>query len=69
MGAGTVGVMVANDDPVNPIPDAATVAAAKAHITPLAPVAGADLYTFAPVAHSVDFRIRLTPDTAEVRQQ
>ncbi|QFH65726.1 baseplate J/gp47 family protein [Leclercia adecarboxylata] len=67
MGAGTVGVMVASDDPVNPIPDAATVAAVKAHIAPLAPVAGADLYPFAPVARKVDFRIRLTPDTPEVR--
>jgi len=59
--------MVASDDPVNPIPDAATVAAVKAHIAPLAPVAGADLYPFAPVGHNVNFRIRLTPDTPEVR--
>lgn len=67
MGTGTVGVMIANSDLINPIPDAATVAAAKIHIEPLAPVAGSDLYLFVPVKHSVDFRIRLTPDTPEVR--
>lgn len=67
MGTGTVGVMVASSDPINPIPDAATVAKVKAYIDPLAPVAGSDLYVFAPVAHSIDFRIRLIPDTPEVR--
>lgn len=67
MGAGTVGVMVANSDLINPIPDDATVAAVQDHIEPLAPVAGADIYVFAPVPHVVDFRIRLTPDTEEIR--
>lgn len=67
MGTGTVGVMVATNDLVNPIPDEDTVKAAKDHIEPLAPVAGADLYVFAPVPRAVDFRIRLTPDTEEVR--
>ncbi|NCH69218.1 baseplate J/gp47 family protein [Cronobacter sakazakii] len=67
MGAGTVGVMVANSDLINPIPDDATVAAAQDHIEPLAPVAGADIYVFAPIPHVVDFRIRLTPDTEEIR--
>lgn len=66
-GRGTVGVMVASSDLINPIPDAATVAAVKANIEPLAPVAGADIYVFAPAPHAVNFQIRLNPDTAAVR--
>lgn len=66
-GRGTVGVMVAKSDLINPIPDAATVAAVKAYIEPLAPVAGADIYVFAPAAHTVNFQIRLNPDTTAVR--
>ena len=66
-GRGTVGVMVANSDLINPVPDAATVAAAQAYIEPLAPVAGADIYVFAPTPHTVNFQIRLSPDTAGVR--
>ncbi|WP_455820594.1 baseplate J/gp47 family protein [Pseudomonas cerasi] len=66
-GLGTVGVMLANSNLINPIPDAATVAAAQSHIEPLAPVAGADVYVFAPAPREVDFRIRLSPDTEAVR--
>ncbi|WP_413676440.1 baseplate J/gp47 family protein [Pantoea dispersa] len=66
-GTGTVGVMIANSDLINPIPDDATVKAAQSHIEPLAPIAGADLYVFAPSPKSVDFSIRLNPDTEEVR--
>ena len=66
-GRGTVGVMVANSDLINPIPDAATVAAVKAYIEPLAPVAGADIYVFAPTPHTVDFQIRLNPDSSAIR--
>lgn len=66
-GVGTVGVMVANSDLINPIPDDAVVEAAQAYIEPLAPVAGSDVYVFAPAAHTVDFHIRLNPDTEEVR--
>lgn len=58
---------MANNDLINPVPDAATVAAAQAHIEPLAPVAGSDVYVFAPTPHEVDFRIRLNPDNQEVR--
>ncbi|WP_414617219.1 baseplate J/gp47 family protein [Yersinia intermedia] len=67
MGAGTVGVMVANSNLENPITDNAVVTAVRAHILPLSPVAGASLYTFPPVAKVVPFHIRLTPDTPEVR--
>ncbi|WP_418162866.1 baseplate J/gp47 family protein [Pantoea vagans] len=66
-GRGTVGVMVANSDLINPVPDAATVAAAQAYIEPLAPVAGADIYVFAATPHTVNFQIRLNPDTTAVR--
>lgn len=66
-GRGTVGVMVASSDLINPVPDVATVAAVQAYIEPRAPVAGADIYVFAPSAHVVDFQIRLNPDTPEVR--
>lgn len=66
-GRGTVGVMVANSDLINPIPDATTVSAVKAYIEPLAPVAGADIYVFAPTPHVVDFQIRLNPDSTAVR--
>lgn len=67
MGTGTVGVMVASNDLINPIPDDNTVQMAKSHIEPLAPVAGSDLYPFAPVAKVVNFSIKLKPDNASVR--
>lgn len=67
MGAGTVGVMVSNSNLENPIPDDSVVAATRDHILPLAPVAGSSLYTFAPVAKVVPFRIRIAPDTEAVR--
>ena len=67
LGTGTVGVMVAGSDPVNPVPEAGVVAAVQAHIAPLAPVAGSSLYVFAPQPQTVNFSIRLTPDTEAVR--
>lgn len=67
MGTGTVGVMIASSDLINPIPEESTETAARLHIEPLAPVAGSDLYVFRPVAHTVDFHIRVTPDTPEIR--
>ncbi|MHA6496759.1 baseplate J/gp47 family protein, partial [Escherichia coli] len=67
MGTGTVGVMIASSDLINPIPEESTETAARQHIEPLAPVAGSDLYVFRPVAHKVDFHIRVTPDTPEIR--
>ncbi|STE53364.1 Uncharacterized homolog of phage Mu protein gp47 [Edwardsiella hoshinae] len=67
MGTGTVGVMIASSDLINPIPEESTETAVRQHIEPLAPVAGSDLYVFRPVAHTVDFHIRVTPDTPEIR--
>lgn len=59
--------MIAGSDLINPIPEESTETAARQHIEPLAPVAGSDLYVFRPVAHTVDFHIRVTPDTPEIR--
>ncbi|MFP1482806.1 hypothetical protein ACLB1S_04395 [Escherichia coli] len=56
---------IASSDLINPIPEESTETAARQHIGPLAPVAGSDLYVFRPVAHTVDFHIRVTPDTPE----
>ncbi|HCP1667699.1 TPA: baseplate J/gp47 family protein, partial [Escherichia coli] len=52
MGTGTVGVMIASSDLINPILEESTETAARQHIGPLAPVAGSDLYVFRPVAHT-----------------
>ncbi|WBM69121.1 baseplate J/gp47 family protein [Buttiauxella sp. WJP83] len=67
MGTGTVGVMVASSNLINPILDDATVAEAQAHIEPLAPVAGSDLYVFKATAKTINFTIDLNPDNAETR--
>lgn len=67
MGTGTVGVMVASSDLINPILDDVTVAAAQAHIEPLAPVAGSDLYVFKATKKTVDFTIDLNPDNESTR--
>lgn len=66
-GRGTVGVMLANSNLYDPIPDPAVVATVQAHIEPLAPIAGADVYAFAATPHVVNYHIRLTPDTQEIR--
>lgn len=67
MGTGTVGVMVASSDLNNPILDDTTVAAAQAHIEPLAPVAGSDLYVFKATPKIIDFTIDLNPDNESTR--
>lgn len=68
MGIGTVGLLVASSDLVDPVLDEATVAAVQAHIEPLAPVAGSALYVFTAKPHVVDVQIDLNPDTEAVRQ-
>lgn len=67
MGTGTVGVLIASSDLINPLLDDATVAAAQAHIEPLAPVAGSDLYVFKGTPKTVNYTIDLNPDTPEIR--
>lgn len=67
MGTGTVGVMVASSDLIDPILDDVTIAAVKSHIEPLSPVAGSNLYVFTATPKFVDFTIDLTPDNDAVR--
>ena len=67
MGTGTVGVMVASSDLIDPTLDDTTIAAAQAHIEPLAPVAGSDLYLFTATKKVVDFTIDLSPDNESTR--
>lgn len=66
-GRGTVGVMVANSDPDNPVPDETIVAAVEQYILPLAPVAGSGLFIFPPTARAIDLQIALAKDTAAIR--
>lgn len=67
-GPGTVGVMVATNDPDHPAPTAELVAATKGHIWPLAPVAGSGLYVFGATEKAIDLTIQLNPDTLANRQ-
>lgn len=64
---GTVGVMPANSDPDNPIPDATLIAAVKEHILPLAPIAGSGLFVFPPESLVIDLGIALAKDTPAIR--
>ncbi|MBO3274120.1 baseplate J/gp47 family protein [Pseudomonas schmalbachii] len=67
MGPGTVTVMfTTDDDPISPIPDAATVAEVQAHIDEERPVT-ATVYVVAPVGDPLNFTIKLSPNTASVR--
>lgn len=68
-GTGSVGLMVANSDPVNPILDNTTIQNIKKHIEPLAPVAGSRLIVFSPLPKPIDFKIIVTPDNPEIRYQ
>ncbi|MBE5252910.1 baseplate J/gp47 family protein [Mixta mediterraneensis] len=66
-GTGTVGVMVATSDPANPAPADDEVQAVRAHILPLAPVAGSGLFVFAATEHVIPMTIALAKDTPEIR--
>lgn len=66
-GIGTVGVMVATSDPANPAPADDVVQAVRAHILPLAPVAGGGLFVFAATEHVIPVTIALAKDTPEIR--
>ncbi|EBH8908582.1 baseplate J/gp47 family protein [Salmonella enterica] len=66
-GTGTVGVMVATSNPVNPAPGDDLVKAVRDHILPLAPVAGGGLFVFAATANVIPMTIALAKDTAEIR--
>ena len=68
MGLGTVGLAVLAEDGQGgwTIPDQAAVDAVADHIEPLRPVT-AEVHVFAPQAAPLDFDIRVTPDTSQVR--
>lgn len=66
LGPGTVGLFVMRDDDLQPIPNAAQLAAVQAHLEPLRPVT-ADVYVLAPLMKPVTYQLRLTPDTSAVR--
>lgn len=66
MGLGTVTVRFMRDGDVNPIPDAAAVAAVQAYIDVLRPVT-ASVYVVAPIAVPLNFTISATPNTQAVR--
>lgn len=66
LGLGTVVVRFVRDDDVSLIPDAGEVATVQAYIDGLRPIT-ADVTVVAPVASPVNFSIKITPDTAEVR--
>ncbi|AGE86195.1 baseplate J/gp47 family protein [Cronobacter sakazakii] len=66
-GRGTVGVMPANSDLDNPVPDETLIDAVKQYILPLAPVAGSGLFVFPPTLRKIDFEIALAKDTPAIR--
>lgn len=66
-GRGTVGVMVANSDADNPVPDEILVDAVREYILPLAPVAGSGLTVFAPTVKAIDLTVAFAKDTEAIR--
>ncbi len=66
MGLGTVTVRFARDDDASPIPDAGEVTAVQDYVNARRPVT-AQVYVVAPVLHSVDLTIDITPDTTPIR--
>ena len=68
-GTGSVGLLVANSDPVNPVLDNTTIQSIKKHIEPLTPVAGSMLIVFSPVLKPINFKLMVTPDNPEIRYQ
>ncbi|HCS2323833.1 TPA: baseplate J/gp47 family protein, partial [Shigella sonnei] len=66
-GTGTVGVMVATNDPERPAPDESVINAVRDHILPLAPVAGSGLYVFGATEKVIPMTIALSKDTPQIR--
>lgn len=66
-GAGTVGVMLATNDPDHPTPSPEHIEETRLHILPLAPIAGSGLFVFGVDEHPIDMDITLQPDSAEIR--
>lgn len=66
VGPGTVGVFFVRDGDGNIIPDANEIAFVQAYLETKAPVT-AEVYALAPVLKTVNYKIKLTPDTTAVR--
>lgn len=67
MGLGTVGLFTCDDGSPDTIPSQTVLAAVRAHVEPLAPVAGTELYVLGVNLRPVAHHIRVTPDTPVVR--
>lgn len=66
-GAGTVTVYIMRDGDVSPYPTAERLAEVKKHLE-YSGLPFGEIHVVAPVARRVDFRLKITPDTPEVRQ-
>lgn len=66
LGPGTVGVFFVRDGDASIIPDANEIATVKSYIDTKAPVT-AEVIVLAPVLKTVNYTIKLTPDTTVVR--
>lgn len=66
-GLGTVGVLCATDDDVDPVPTPEKIQEVYDYIAPKSPVAGSMLFVFGPVVRTVDFQILLNPDNENTR--
>lgn len=67
LGAGTVGLTFVFDDRDDIVPTEDDLAVMQAHIDPLRPAGMRGLTIFAPVQQPVPVRVRLVPDTPDVR--
>lgn len=65
-GGGTVTVYIMRDGDVHPYPQAERLAEVKRHLEHSGLPFG-EIHVVAPVARRVDFRLKITPDTPEVR--
>ncbi|MBV8043415.1 MAG: baseplate J/gp47 family protein [Pluralibacter sp.] len=68
-GKGSVGVMVATGDPVNPAPADDLVQTVRDHILPRAPIAGSGLFVFPATEKIIPMTIALLKDTVEIRAE
>jgi uncharacterized phage protein gp47/JayE len=66
-GDGSVGVMIATDNVIDPTPTQDTIDQVVSYITPLSPVAGSRLFVFGPTIKKIDFTITLYPDNDTTR--
>lgn len=66
-GAGSVTVRLACDNNPDPIPGTAVVDACKAYIDQRRPAGRRSVYVVPPVAKAVAYRVRLVPNTAQVK--